>query len=89
MPESGTESNIHKSLAVIAVAYICRDEKVEKLAELANDGVEKMAEYMMTKGSGKYDEYSEWSGKLMQVYMDESQKITEAYMSSAMGSFGF
>lgn len=70
------------------LATIC-NEKIEKLAEISNEGVEKMAEYMMTKGSGKYDEYSEWSGKLMQVYMEESQKITEAYMSSAMGSFGF
>lgn len=70
------------------LATIC-NEKIEKLAEISNEGIEKMAEYMMTKGSGKYDEYSEWSGKLMQVYMEESQNITEAYMSSAMGSFGF
>ena len=42
-----------------------------------------MADFMYKKGSGKYSDYEEWSGKLMDVYMDESQKITDAYMESA------
>jgi len=62
--------------------------KVEKLAIISNEGVEEMATYMMTKGSGNYEEYQEWATMLYNVYMEEAQKITNAYMNSAMGSLG-
>lgn len=59
------------------------NKKVMVLAEINNDGVGEMAEVMLKKGSGSYDEYEEWAEQLMDVYMDEGAKITEAYMNSA------
>ena len=58
--------------------------KVAKLAEINNDGVGEMASVMLKKGSGSYEDYEEWAGKLMEVYMDEAGKIMEEYMNSAM-----
>lgn len=48
---------------------------ISELAEIANEGVDKMAEYMWTaKGTdGQYATYEEWSGKLMDVYMSEAR----------------
>lgn len=48
---------------------------ISELAEIANEGVTKMAEYMWTaKGTdGQYSTYEEWAGKLMDVYMSEAQ----------------
>lgn len=48
---------------------------ISELAEIANEGVGKMAEYMWTaKGTdGQYATYEEWSGKLMDVYMNEAR----------------
>lgn len=48
---------------------------ISELAEIANEGVGKMAEYMWTaKGTdGQYATYEEWSGKLMDVYMSEAR----------------
>lgn len=60
------------------------NDKVSKLAEISNEGISEMAEVMMTKGSGKYEEYEEWADKLMEVYMTEAEQITEAYMNSSM-----
>lgn len=59
------------------------NSKILKLAEISNDGISEMAEIHLTKGSGTYEEYEDWAGKLTQVYMDEAQQITDAYMSSA------
>ncbi len=61
------------------------NNKIMKLAEISNEGIEEMAELMYTTGSGKYEEYEEWAGKLMDVYTEEATKITDAYMKSAMG----
>ncbi len=58
-------------------------EKVLILAEILNEGVMKMSEYMFEYGSGKYSEYEEWAGKLTDVYMTEAGKITNAYLESA------
>lgn len=58
--------------------------KITILAEISNEGVVEMAEVMMTKGSGSYDEYEGWAQKLMDVYMEEASKVTDAYMDSAM-----
>lgn len=48
---------------------------VSELAEIANEGVSKMAEYMWSaKGvDGQYATYEEWAGKLMDVYMSEAR----------------
>nr|DAP92851.1 MAG TPA: hypothetical protein [Caudoviricetes sp.] len=58
-------------------------KKVEKLANINSEGTEEMSKIYMYNGSGSYDEYSEWSGKLFDVYMEEAGKITDAYMASA------
>lgn len=63
------------------LAGIC-NEKIEELAEISNEGVEKMAEVYWEK-SGDYDTYDKYAGDLYDVYMEESEKITDAYMSSA------
>jgi hypothetical protein len=62
-------------------AEIC-NKKVEILATLSNEGVEKMADHMLHGGDS--GGYSEWSGKLMDVYMEESQKIMTEYMDTAI-----
>lgn len=59
------------------------------LAALSTEGVEKMASFMFTKGGGNYVEYEEWSSKLYNVYLEEGTRITNAYMSSCYGAFGF
>ncbi len=48
---------------------------INELAEIANEGVSEMAEYMLTaKGTdGQYATYEEWSGKLLDVYLDEAR----------------
>lgn len=48
---------------------------ISELAEIANEGVSKMAEYMWSaKGvDGQYATYEEWAGKLMDVYMSEAR----------------
>ncbi len=61
---------------------ICNN-KIAELAEISNEGVSEMADFMLKNGNGSYSDYEDWSGKLMQVYMDESGKITDAYMKSA------
>jgi hypothetical protein len=65
------------------LATIC-NEKVSKLAEISNDGVQEMAKLYYKKGSGSYEEYSDWAQKIYDVYMEEAGKIQEAYMNSAM-----
>ena len=59
------------------------NQKIGKLAEISNEGIGKMAEVHFSKGSGKYEDYEEWAGKLMDVYMQEGEQITDAYMNSA------
>ena len=55
---------------------------MEKLAEIANEGVEKMAKIMYRNGD-EYSVYDEWSQKLYQVYTDYGTQITDAYMDYA------
>lgn len=59
--------------------------KVEKLAQIETEGTEKMAQFMYIRGSGKYDEYQNWAGKLYEVYDTEAKKIYAVYMSSVTG----
>lgn len=60
------------------------NEKVSELAEISNEGIREMAKVYYKKGSGGYSEYEEWAGKLMDVYLEEAEKITDAYMDSVM-----
>lgn len=52
----------------------CPNLSISECAELTNDGVGKMAEYMWTaKGKdGQMATYEEWAGKLYDVYMEEA-----------------
>ncbi len=54
--------------------------KVQKLAEIETEGTQKMAEFMYSKGSGKYEEYSEWAGKLYEIYNEEGTEIYNVYL---------
>ncbi len=56
--------------------------KIEKLATICNDGVSEMASLKLKNGDDDAT-YEEWAAKLQTVYTDNSQKITDAYMSSA------
>ena len=67
---------------LMGLATIC-NEKVSELAEISVEGVQEMAELHLNKGSGSYDEYEEWAGKLNDVYMEEAAKIQDVYMKSA------
>lgn len=53
----------------------CPSLAMTECAELSNEGVSKMAEYMYkAKGTdGQYATYEEWAGKLMDVYMESVQ----------------
>ena len=65
------------------LATLCNN-KVSELAKISVEGTQEMAKLYYKQGSGKYEEYSEWAGKLQEVYMEEASKIQEAYMDSAM-----
>lgn len=58
------------------------NSKIEELAKICNDGVSEMAKLKL-KNSDSDDVYNEWAGKLQDVYMADSQQITDAYMESA------
>lgn len=64
------------------LARLC-NEKVTELAVISNEGIQKMASYYFNHGSGSYEEYSEWAGKVQDVYLEEAATIQEAYMDSA------
>ena len=52
----------------------CPTLSMAECAELSNEGVSKMAQYMYkAKGTdGQYATYETWAGKLMDVYMDSA-----------------
>ena len=66
---------------LMGLATLC-SEKVSELAKISNEGIQEMAQLYFKKGSGSYEEYSEWAGKLQDVYMEEASKIQDAYMDS-------
>jgi len=53
----------------------CPTLAMTECAELSNEGVAEMAKYMYSaKGTdGQYQTYEEWSGKLMDIYMQEAR----------------
>ena len=65
------------------LAKLC-NEKVSELAKISNDGIQEMAKLYYRKGSGSYEEYSDWAGKIQDVYLEEAAKIQDAYMDSVM-----
>lgn len=67
----------------IAALAELSNAKIAKLAETCDAGIGKMAE-LMQKNGDEYSTYEEWSLKLMEVYTDQAQLITDAYMASAM-----
>ena len=79
--EYNEEAKNNKS-GLTGLAAIC-NEKVSELAEISVEGIQEMAKLHLEKGSGSYDEYSEWSDKLQKVYSEEAAKIQDAYMKSA------
>lgn len=56
--------------------------KIAVLADLSTEGVSKMADLHFKSGIGTYEDYQNWSDKLLDVYLNEAIIITEAYMSS-------
>ncbi len=56
-------------------------KKVEMLAELSNEGVEKMASYMFSHGDA--DGYEKWAGKLYDVYSEQSEILMNEYLDNA------
>lgn len=54
-------------------------QKIVVLANIANEGIEKMAEIENKKGD--YDNYQSWSIKLLNVYENETKKICDAYVN--------
>lgn len=67
----------------IAALAELSNAKIANLAETCDAGIGKMAE-LMQKNGDEYSTYEEWSLKLMDVYTDQAQLITDAYMASAM-----
>lgn len=59
------------------------NDKIAELAKISNDGITEMAKVQLKAGSGKYEEYEDWSGKLMDVYTKEADAISKAYTDSA------
>lgn len=57
--------------------------KIAKLAETCDTGIAEMAE-LMYKNGDEYSTYEEWSFKLTDVYTEQAELITDAYMASAM-----
>lgn len=55
--------------------------KIEKLALINNEGIDKMAGFMMTKGNEDIETYSDWAAKLTEVYTEEASKIHKAYVT--------
>lgn len=70
------------SLSTVEEKAELSNDKISLLAETSNEGVEKMAEIMYASGDA-YDVYEEWSMKLMNVYQEQAQLITDAYTQSA------
>lgn len=71
---SGTYESIYNEYAARLRAE-CPSLSMMECAELSNEGVEKMAEYMWRASGkdGQYETYSEWATKLYDVYMAEAR----------------
>lgn len=74
--EAAQNSGGLQGLATIAT------NKTTVLAGITTQGTQKMADEYLYHGSGDYNEYEAWAGKLNDVYMEESGKINDVYMHS-------
>lgn len=79
-PETVTEPEITETVSKYQQIYDeysnkIRDVGISELAEISNEGIGKMAKYMLNaKGKdGQYETYQEWAEKLMDVYMSEAR----------------
>ena len=68
-----------------ACAELCA-EKIKILAELSNEGTEKMGSLLHKSSREQYEKYNEWAAKLSEIYKQESQKIKDAYTDFIMQS---
>lgn len=57
------------------------NSKIAELADITTEGGMEMADFVMTKGSGNYDEYREWYTKLNEIYEEEASKIYDVYLN--------
>lgn len=80
--EKYNEQSKNNTEGITGLATISTD-LVQELAGITQEGVEKMAQVMLNKGTGKYEEYSDWAEKLYDVYNEEAEKIMDAYINSA------
>lgn len=65
---------------VSALSVLCT-EKIDKLAEINTEGLEKLAGIRQRKGDSE-ETYDDWAAKLNSVYMVESQRLNDAYLDS-------
>gem|GEM_PF-6001926 len=73
-PSSGGYQAIYDEYAARLINE-CPTLSLAECAELNNEGVTKMAEYMWSASGvdGQYATYEQWSGKLMDVYMQSAR----------------
>ena len=64
-----------------ALAQLSND-KIAELAKISNEGTAVMAK-IMRSNNDSYSVYENWAGKLSDVYLTESDAITDAYMKAA------
>lgn len=58
--------------------------KTTELAEICNEGVEKMAELKLKNGDDDAT-YEDWANKLQDVYTEQAKQISDAYLSIGTG----
>lgn len=68
----------------VAGLAVILNKEVTKLARICNDGTEELAKFYYSHGSGEYDEYEDWAGKMYDAYLDAAGDIQVVYMNSAM-----
>ena len=78
------EYNLEKQSNTEGISGLAKilNNKIEKQAELLNEGIGELAKYYFSNSSGSYDEYEEWADKLYDVYMEEADKLYDVYMES-------
>lgn len=61
------------------------NDEVSVLAKISTEGIQKMAQAMLTTGSGNQDTYRSYAAQLQDVYTAEAGKLTENYTKTAIG----
>jgi len=60
-------------------------DKLTALAEISTDGMLEMANLWVVRGIGSEAVYNEYAAKLMDVYMDEAERINDVFMELVLG----